>query len=929
MSNNAASLIFMRRTAFALLLGPAVLAGCNRDTPEALVASGKELVVNKDPRSAAIQFKAALQIQPEAAATRLLLGKALLDSADPVSALTELNKALELGQPKDVVVPLIAQGLLATGEAKKLIQLYDSAELGSKAATASLKTSLATAWGSLGNRAKADAALAAAFQASPDFPAARILQARSLGVARDLDGATALVDKALKQDASNPEAWQLKGELLVLRNDLPGAAGAFKQALALNPGFVPAHQGLIGSALLGNDMPEAKKQLGRMREALPKHPYTLLLDTQIAFIEGELPRAKEQVQALLRGAADNSTVLILAGAIEASKGSLMVAESHFAKALRINPELPLARRSLAQIYLRLDQPGRALEQIKPLVEGAEVDAQALALAGDATLRMGDPRGAEALYLRAAKAEPENRSVQTALALTHLNRGDGERAFAELAGIAGKSDDLIADMATISARVGRGQWAEALAALDAAAKKAPKNVQLADLRGRVHLARADYPAARQAFEAATALDPKHFPTTANLAAIDLLEKKPEQAVKRLQDAIKGDLRNFYASMALADLRGRLGANLEEQRQILVEAIKANPSEPSPRLMLIEVYLRNKRVNDALQAAQEAGTAIPNDKLVLDALGRAQTQSGDIQQAITSFKKLASLDPRSVLPHTRLADLYRATGDRKSAEQSWKRVLEIEPSNGLAQVKLIEALLTGKRVPEAVAFAREIQGRAGSGDAGFLFEGAIHRRAKAPDAAVAAYRSGLKREPLSSELAFQLYQMLLGQGRKDEASAVAASWQKANPKDGNFEYQLSNISMNAGDYAAAERRLALLVQRFPESVLALNNLAWSMTKQGKAGAVAFAERAVAAAPDKPAVIDTLAQALAAENQVARALETQKRAVSLAPNDAALRLNLARIAIQGGDKALAKTELEQLAARGSRISFQPEVTRLLKSL
>ena len=71
------------------------------------------------------------------------------------------------------------------------------------------------------------------------------------------------------------------------------------------------------------------------------------------------------------------------------------------------------------------------------------------------------------------------------------------------------------------------------------------------------------------------------------------------------------------------------------------------------------------------------------------------------------------------------------------------------------------------------------------------------------------------------------------------------------------------------------------------------------------------------------------LAESNQLGKALELEKRAVGLQPQYAPFRLNLARLYIQSGDKASAKTELDQLAKLGDKFPGQAEVERLLKTL
>jgi cellulose synthase operon protein C len=485
------------------------------------------------------------------------------------------------------------------------------------------------------------------------------------------------------------------------------------------------------------------------------------------------------------------------------------------------------------------------------------------------------------------------------------------------------------MALISERMRRSDWDGALKALDAAAKKTPENTTLLELRGRVHIARNDLSAARESLLKALAIDPKFFAATGTLVAVDLLERKPEQAAQRLRETVKLDPRNYVAALALADLRGRYGASLDEQVGILRDAIKGSPGEAAPRLALIELHARNKRLTDALQVAQDAASSLPNSATVLNALASVQTQNGDVQQAISTYRRLAALDAKDVSPLLGLADLYRKTGDRANAEAVWRRVLDIEPTNAVAPTRLIESILAARKPAEALADAATMQQRQAESPIGYLLEATVHLRAKAPEKALETLRSGLKRAPANSDLALRLHQTLVATGRGPEAEKLAASWPREHPADTNFELELANGHIVRGELPAAERVLRALVARHPQAPLPLNNLAWVLATQRKPGAVDLAQRALANGRESAAMLDTLALALAADGQLGRALDAQRRAVAAAPQELNLRLNLARLAAQAGDKALARAELDQLSSRNLPPPVQAEVGRILKSL
>jgi predicted Zn-dependent protease len=95
------------------------------------------------------------------------------------------------------------------------------------------------------------------------------------------------------------------------------------------------------------------------------------------------------------------------------------------------------------------------------------------------------------------------------------------------------------------------------------------------------------------------------------------------------------------------------------------------------------------------------------------------------------------------------------------------------------------------------------------------------------------------------------------------------------------------------------------------------------------VALAERANQIAPNQPPFLDTLAFALAAEGNVARALEVQRKALELSPAAHGLRLTLARLYLDAGDKTAARRELDALSALGAAFGQQTEVEALRSKL
>jgi len=182
---------------------------------------------------------------------------------------------------------------------------------------------------------------------------------------------------------------------------------------------------------------------------------------------------------------------------------------------------------------------------------------------------------------------------------------------------------------------------------------------------------------------------------------------------------------------------------------------------------------------------------------------------------------------------------------------------------------------------------------------------------------------------SDVAGRLYGMLNAGKHGEEADRMARAWLEAHPKDAMFRFLMGDTALAQGQLALAESHYRKVLELQPDNAMALNNVAWLMVRQGKPGAVALAERANQIQPNRPVLMDTLAGALAAEEQTARAIQVQKQAIAKAPDDLGLRLNLARIYVKAGDRQLARAELEPLVKLGDKFPAAREVASLMQQL
>ena len=905
------------------------LAACSQGVDSALGSAKSELAAKKYS-DAILQLKTVLQEQPQSAEARFLLGKALFESANMVAAAVEMRKALEFGRPKADVLPVLARCMLSMGQNQPLVDEFGATTLDVPAAEADLKTSLAAAYAALAKPAESAAASAAALRAVPGNPDTLLLQARLAADQRQFDDATALVEQVIAASPANAQAWQQKGDMLMLgKGDAPGAVAAYRKALEHDPRHVGALSNLIATLILQNDLKRADEALKTLQKAIPNNLQTTVFEAHLALLEGKPQRAKELIDQVLRVAPDNIKVLQLSATIEIANRATLRAERTLGKLLSLAPDLRSARNQLAEIQIGQGQGAKALATLKPILVSGKPNSQSLALAGQAQLQEGQLDAAIASFSAAAKLEPGNSRVQTHLALARLKTAGLPATIATLQPIAAADKGQFTDLALVSLLARSRDLDGALKALDRLQSKEKDNPSTALLRGRIHLLRKDALAARASLERALAIDPGFVQAASILAGMDLDEKNVEAAKKRFQDVLASDPRNVAAVLGQATIMSLAGAPRIDIAERLQQAVKLDPTHPEARVALVNHYLDQRSAKSALTAAQEANAALPENIDILDLLGRAQMQSGDTNQAIATFSRMAAQEPHSPRAYLRMSGVYVAAKNKGAAEQNLRRALTITPNLLDAQTALANIVMADKRPQDALRIARTVQSQRPKEAVGFLMEGDIERSRKNFDAEVAVYRQALRQAP-NNALAKRLYSVLLGRNQVAEADKFAAAWTIEQPRDAEFQAYVGDVAMAKGQLDVAERQFRIVLKLHAENALAMNNIAWILNQQGKpAAALEFAEQAVKLHPKAPGLMDTLAMVLASNKQLTRALEVQKAAMALSPESPELRLNLAKLQIQADNKEAARTELKLLEAMGTRFILQAEVKRLLASL
>lgn len=898
-------------TGAAILLCALALASCGGDTPDALVKSARDFLDKGDSNSAVIQLRNALQKAPNNAEARYLLGSLLIDRRDPATAVRELRTALELGYPPDQVIPQLTRALVDDGDAKEMLAEFGDRNLADPGAQAALKTIVGKSWLALGKPEQAEAAFSAALAAKGDYADAQLGLAALRAESGKIDEAKKMLDAVLAQPRVPPEAILLQSQFLLAEGKPDKAREVLEKLAEAKPDYLQARYRLASLLIASRDLDQASAQVAAIRKVSKQDIRAYYYEALIASRRGDLPAAREAIQQVLKLAPKHIPSLLLAGEVEYRAKQYNQAEDYLRRVLHDVPTLPYAQRLLAATYLRMGSPARAIEVLQqPLSRGYQ-DPQLMAMAGEAYLGLGDYPKAAQLFAQTAALDPKNAAARTRLGQVRYAEGDTDGAIRDLEAASALDPNVSpADLALVANLLRQKQFDEALAAVGKLEKKQPNNPLVYNLKGIVYLAKRDIASGRQNFERALQIQSDYLPAISNLAQLDRLDKKPDVARKRFETILEKEPKNDQALLGYAGLVQSLGGDPMEIESLLKKAVTANPQSINARIALVNFYTQRGDTKQAQLAAQEANIAMPNDPRTLEILGQVQLAAGEATLAVGTFNKLVAARPGAVEPLLRLARALVAVKDYDRAIEKLRDALTINPDLFEASREIVAIYVMSGRSEQALVEIKAIQRQRPKDARGYILESDLWAAQQKWAAAETALKVAQKQAPDDAMVAIKLHAVVSSAGREGAADAAADKWLREHPKDVALHNYLGERALRKKDLKTAARHYQAMVAVQPDNVLILNNLAWVGGELGDPKALSYAEKAATLAPGNPAVLDTLGTLLVKKGDVAQGVEKLQQAAQGAPNQADIRLHLAKALIKAGDKAAARKELDALA-------------------
>jgi tetratricopeptide (TPR) repeat protein len=346
----------------------------------------------------------------------------------------------------------------------------------------------------------------------------------------------------------------------------------------------------------------------------------------------------------------------------------------------------------------------AKERARRIVEKDPTHVAGLLLLGNALAGLQDLENAVAVTERAIKAAPERGGMYANLGTLQLargNRAEAEAAFLQAVAIVPNS---------VSARLSLANFYRATGQVDEAEQRLKEAVAIDEGDYKANLALASFyidtnlssragPFLRKVAEgrndAASWLD---------LAAYLVSQRQPDEALKVLEK-VATDPKNYVTARTrmatITHAAGRPG----EAHEIVGEILRRYPLEPRALAVEAQLFLAERRLDNALTKAKEAIERNPNGAEGHFVMARVYLAREQLEPARQSLREVLRLDPTRLEAMIELSRLHARRDELDTAVQTMKSALRIYPYSVPARAALVQALL--KRPEDRLRAFEEVQ------------------------------------------------------------------------------------------------------------------------------------------------------------------------------------------------------------------------------
>ena len=832
---------FTQSKANALLLCLVLLVtACGNSSPTTSLDSARERLSQQDPLGAVIILKGVVRDQPDNEPAQRLLGETYFKLGDYPAATRTLNDALALNSSDDQLFMLYAQSLI---EQREYTRALDALAARQMLPENQVPAAALTALAEIGLGQLEAAAEILENSAAGDDPHYQVLYAKSALYAAKGDSYRSIqfAKQAIDAAPDNPILHNHLGRLLLGQQLYQQAANEFEASLLTSGESRVTAQNIsiklkiLHSQLAGGDLEQAKLTLAELQAAAPDHPMTHYFGGLVAYEDQEFDKAEAEAEATLAQLPTYAPAKLLAGIASYKLEKYEVANMYLGQFLASQPGNLSASKTLAATLLHLERPDQAKKEIEKIANTHSGDEELQDIINSLEQNLSDSTpgaGANKSALNemiqrldtSVDRRPDNSVTQIRMLLSN--------------GYYGEADQRISKLLKDSA----------------ATPDSPENRIYLNLAGASAALQNNPAQAEKRFRQALEIDPQALDTTLNLGMVLASTDQLDAAASLYKNLLATRPKATQLLLELAKLADRQ-QNKEQAIDFLNQAIAINPKNPGLWITLVNYYLRAGEYRQAEATAQQALQSLPDNPTIELLLAKAYAGLGEQDKAIASLTGLVQTFPDNGIYYLQLAQFQIAAEQPQAALENFRKAHGLLPKEYAAVGQRAALEFVQGNTAVALALAEDYTAMVPDDPRGYGLQANLMTKNGDPAGAAQAMAKAFNSAPTAA-WTLRYVHALIRNKEFDQAFAIAEAWLKEHPQAHGFRYALGNLYLHQGQLDLATRHYMRLADQGEANSQALNNLAWALYQTDKPEALTYAEQAVAAAPNNPNAVDTLA-------------------------------------------------------------------------
>jgi len=498
---------------------------------------------------------------------------------------------------------------------------------------------------------------------------------------------------ALRSDRKAfPQAELLIGDFYVRIGDFDSAIRTYRQGEKNDPKMKVGFEKRVAETMLiaGRDT-DAMQVVSAIHKENPKDPEAAAMRASL-LAKGNPQQVSEAVgelESLVAKEPGNAVLHLNLGRAYLAKGdrdSLDKARQHLQTSVNLNPNFASAKLALAQVQLAKGQDREAVRIAEEILQSSPSSVPAKLIRATGLSKMGELEKAREELAGIVRGGSESNDVRYRLAwidFAQRHYADAEAGFQKLA----SARDPRGWIGVADCKEAQGQAAAAIQLLERELDKQPDQFDL-----RIALADAEYRAGRfqdasKQLDALAAKNPNSPDIQLRLGDAQNRMGDRQAAIRSFRKAHQLQPASIGAAYGLALMLDMAGQ--PDQARVAYEGVlKIDPGNPQAMNNL--AYIKAEQGTDldgALDLAQRAFRASPNDPNISDTLGLIYIRKKLTGQAVQLLRDLVSRAPDHPLYHLHLAMALYDAGEKELAKKELATALTKKPSP-IEQAKIKE-------------------------------------------------------------------------------------------------------------------------------------------------------------------------------------------------------------------------------------------------